>query len=96
MCQLTYGGETCKFRLGVPGAVQIPQPLLEAVVITVLSHTHSTTSENFFIKRGRKKKKPLAKRDNKSLQETVILTAVCTQITQNGCLSVATMEPLMI
>lgn len=86
---VTHGSETCKFRLGIPGAVRIPQPLVEAVVITVLSHTHRATSENFHIKL-------LAKRDNKSLQETVLLSAVCTQITPNGCLSVATMELLLI
>lgn len=36
-------------------AVQIPQPLVEAVVIAVLSLTHRTTSENLYIKTGETK-----------------------------------------
>lgn len=54
LCQLTCGSETCRLRLGIPRAVQIPQPLVEAV-IAVLSLTHRTTSENLYIKIGETK-----------------------------------------
>lgn len=55
LCQPRHGSEPCKLRLGVPRVVQIPQPLVGAAVIAVLSLTHRTTSENLYIKIGETK-----------------------------------------
>lgn len=84
-------GHACKRAmqiqaLGVPRAEHIPQPLPKHCTFPQMNLT-----EDLCMERGRNKE-TLAKGDDKSLQESVFLSAVCTQITPNGRLSGATMD----
>lgn len=60
------GAPAHKFGLGVPRALCIPQPLVEALVISVLSSAHRDLTENFHIKKGRKKRQHCQKETTKA------------------------------